>query len=58
MPKFYPNIRSPVGFEKIVQMLIAKGANVNATNDDHFSALIPAVANGNEFKLEFIQSIT
>lgn len=36
-----------LGHEKIVQMLIKKGANVNSVNGDKNSALIFAADNGN-----------
>lgn len=36
-----------VGFERIVQMLIKKGANLNAVNEDKFSALVIAAFRGN-----------
>lgn len=38
--------RSFTGSMKIVQMLIEKGANVNAVNEDHNSALMYAALNG------------
>lgn len=40
-------INSSIGFEKIVQMLIEKGANVNAVNKENDSALISASSKGN-----------
>lgn len=39
------------GFEKIVQMLIDRGAGVNAVTDDKNSALIFASSNGNILKI-------
>lgn len=36
-----------LGFERIVRMLIERGANVNAVNSGHNSALIYAAVNGN-----------
>lgn len=35
------------GHEEIVQLLIEKGANVNAVNTDNESAIIYAAMNGN-----------
>lgn len=43
----FTQIRLFKGFEKIVQMLIEKGAHVNAVNEDGNSALIFAVLEGN-----------
>lgn len=42
-------IHSIIGFETIVQMLIEKGANVNAVNEDNNSALIYAALEGKIF---------
>lgn len=39
-------IRSFLGFEKIVQMLIDRGANVNAVDEDNTSAIIFAANKG------------
>lgn len=36
-----------IGFERIVEMLIEKGANINAVNRDNNSALILAAKNSN-----------
>lgn len=44
---FFPYIRSFIGFEKIVQMLLEKGADVNAVSDDKYPALFIAADNGN-----------
>lgn len=41
-------IHSFSGFVKTVRVLIEKGADVNAVNDDHDSALILAVKNGKQ----------
>lgn len=42
-----------IGFEKIVQMLVEKGANVNAVNEDGLSVL-DAASNAMEGNLETI----
>lgn len=42
-----------VGFEKIAQMLIKKGTDVNVVNTNKYSALTYAVTNGN-ISTEFI----
>lgn len=36
-----------IGFEKTVQMLIEKGADINAVDDRHQTALYYAALNGN-----------
>lgn len=38
-----------IGFERVVQMLIEKGANVNAVDGKNYSALLYAVEKGNIF---------
>lgn len=46
-------VHSFIGFEKIVQMLIEKGADVNAVNEDNFSAIIYAANRGNNVQFAF-----
>lgn len=38
----------PIGYVKIVEMLIKKGANLNALNDDGNSAITVAAKRGNK----------
>lgn len=42
----YASIHLFTGFEKIARLLIKKGANVNAVNEDKFSALVIAAYRG------------
>lgn len=40
------SIHSIIGFDKMVQVLIEKGANINAVNENNNSAVILATLNG------------
>lgn len=47
----FSSIHSPLGSEKIVQMLIEKGANVNAVHENAGSALIIAAFKGKRIQI-------
>lgn len=44
---YFLGIHLFLGFEEITRMLIEKGANVNAVNEDNNSALVLAIVEGN-----------
>ena len=53
----HSRIHSFIGSEKIVRMLIDKGADVNAVDEKNNSALLYATKNGNELNKFLLKSL-